>query len=587
MARAGYGRNDRRQNALDSEQDRKDFLAELAKDRNGYSPKHAAAKVGISVQTYYKWRKRYPDFRAACEAIKPPERRVPGREYTAGFVAFRKEYLGFDTPQFQVEMCQAYESTAPGNILLILVPPEHGKTTLFEDYATYKICTDPNWRNTTGSEKLTMARKMLTRVKRRLQTNSKLLRDFGPFRAGSGDGKAEQPWAADYFTVARATHDERDYTMCALGFGAAIAGTRADHLHCDDLQSRKSINQTASMLEDLHQDWFTRPGESGISTINGTRVGEGDIYEGLEEALPPNILRVIKMPMIVTDDLSGNKRPLWPEKYSMEEVERIRVKATEPIWHRTYMQAPSASTSKTFTDQVIEPALNPNRALREPVAHLLGHTVLSLDPALGGSLPILGATLGEQRLWITYLMERRGIGRFEEIWDMVADACSWAHARGVPVTDLVIESNAMQKGLARDDRLWQLADNYGFQVHEHLTGVDKYDPAMGVPSMARDLRLANIDIPYANHPDTRIEIDELIRQLKKWRPNVKGTVLRQDRVMALWFLWILWRDRRGTEVANPNQFQREGLAGFSERSSGLVVPTSALVENSLVMGSAR
>jgi hypothetical protein len=51
----------------------------------------------------------------------------------------------------------------------------------------------------------------------------------------------------------------------------------------------------------------------------------------------------------------------------------------------------------------------------------------------------------------------------------------------------------------------------------------------------------------------------LIRQLKAWRPLKRGTKLRQDQVMALWFIWILWRQRKQSFDLDTSQFNFGGL----------------------------
>ena len=129
-----------------------------------------------------------------------------------------------------------------------------------------------------------MARKILGRIRSRMEPHGpfpKYVAKYGPFVPQNQSGrKTAQSWGADYFNVfKKASHDERDYSMVSLGWRSKIAGTRTDHLHIDDIQSRVSLNLTEQMFEIFRQDWLTRPGENGRTSINGTRVGEGDFYE--------------------------------------------------------------------------------------------------------------------------------------------------------------------------------------------------------------------------------------------------------------------------------------------------------------------
>jgi hypothetical protein len=590
MTRAGYRAGNGRKAYELSKLDRQDFLEALR--TNGGNIAQARAVVDVSVSGYSKWRGRYPEFRAEVDFIRNGTVRQPGKGYDGDFPTFRRDYLGTDTPLFQIEMVDAYSRVAPGNILLVLMPPEHGKTTTYEDYATRMLALHgETWRATVASEKQKMAIKILARIKKRLISNVELIRKFGPFRSELGAERSEQAWAADFFNVwSKRDQDERDYSMVALGFGSAVAGTRTDHLHIDDVQSLKSLPQTEKILDEFRQDWLSRPGEDGITTIAGTRVGETDFYERLEEEIGPDILKVIRLPAIVPDTTPGAPegalRPLWHERYTMDQLERQRRKVGEEAWARNYMQSPRPTGVRTFVDSVIEPSLNKLRKLHTPPER--GRpSVLALDPALGSFAPVMAAQFTPEQMTVTHLWEGVGFGRNEQLFDLVTDGLHYCRHHGADVSDLIVESNAMQKGLARDDRLNKLTGEYGFTVHEHLTGTQKYDSAIGIPAMARDLRLNRIDLPYAGDETTRYWIDELIRQLKAWRPNVKGNVLRMDRVMVMWFLWLRWKDTRGVEKADTSAFDRAGLGSWSETRTGLSVPSAVLRQNSLVLGGQR
>jgi hypothetical protein len=115
-----------------------------------------------------------------------------------------------------------------------------------------------------------------------------------------------------------------------------------------------------------------------------------------------------------------------------------------------------------------------------------------------------------------------------------------------------------------------MTKRYGFRVREHLTGVNKYDETIGVPSMALSFMRGEIDIPYADDKSTRHMVDQFLRQLKAWRPLKRGTRLRQDQVMAFWFIWILWRQRKQSFDVDTSQFDYKGLPWKTSMSSSKV-----------------
>ena len=519
--------------------------------------------AGVTRSAYDKWRQRIPEFSERADAIREKALRDGGKEDWDGtFQSFRSKYFGHLSPWFHIKAIEAYENTPPGNVTLILWPPEHGKTTLAEDYFCFKLATNPEFRITVGSEGQDMARKILGRIRSRMEPQGPFPRyvaKYGPFVPQNAQGrKTAQPWGADYFSVYKKNrHDERDYSMVSLGWRSKIAGTRTDHLHIDDIQSRVSLNLTEQMFEIFRQDWITRPGESGRTSINGTRVGEDDFYERVMNEIDGDILSVIRFPAIVTNN-DGEPEPLWPEMFTMDALDRIRRKVGEEAWSRNYMQEPTSSASATFTDDSIQKCLNPLRStLHDPPKDCAIY--IGLDPALGGNNCVMAATPHEDKLKILFLREDIGLTRNEQILGIVEDTVLRCHKNGASVSDVVIEAMVFQKGLSRDDRLIEMTDLYGFSGREHLTGMNKYDESIGIPSMALSFMRGEIEIPYAEDPQTRHQADELIRQLKSWRPLKRGTKLRQDRVMALWFIWILWRQRRQAFKVDASQFNYKAL----------------------------
>jgi len=531
--------------------------------------------VGVTRSAYEKWRQRFPEFAAKADALRNElSVNEPKKEWDGSFKSFRDEYFGHMSPWFHLQAINAYENTPPGNLTLILWPPEHGKTTLAEDYFCYKLATNPEFRITVGSEGQDMSRKILGRIRTRMEPHGpfpKYVSKFGPFVPQNQSGrKTAQMWGADYFDVfKKQRHDERDYSMVALGWRSKIAGTRTDHLHVDDIQSRVSLNLTEQMFEVFRQDWLTRPGENGRTSINGTRVGEDDFYERVMNEIDEDILTVIKFPAIITND-EGEPEPLWPEMFSMEKLDRIRRKVGEEAWSRNYMQEPTSSLSATFTDDAIKKCLNPLRSvLHDPPKDC--SVYIGLDPALGSNNCVVAATPHEGKLKILFIREDIGLTRNEQILQVVEDAILRCMKNGSTVSDVVIEAMVFQKGLSRDERLIEMTDKYGFRVREHLTGVNKYDETIGVPSMALSFMREEIEIPYADDPSTRHQADQLIRQLKSWRPLKRGTRLRQDQVMALWFIWILWRQRKQAFDVDSSQFSFKALPWSKSKTPAKVV----------------
>lgn len=499
----------------------------------GLTVGEACAQVGWQVGTYEKMRARWPKWRAELDMIrlsKIGKGDLANKDhYTGGFGQFRKIFFEHDSPSFHLEIIKHLEYGQPGSVTMILLPPEHGKTTCIEDFCNYKLGMDPTFRITVGSEGQPHARKILRRVKSRMETPSAYVKRYGPFAPITGDDrKARQPWGADFFDVyKKQDHDERDFSMVALGWRSAIAGTRTDLMIVDDIQSRKSLTQSQEMFEVFRQDWLSRPGSKGRTVVLGTRVGPMDFYEHLLDAdLVDNLVCI--------PAINPEGEYLWPERYSDDEYKRMRKNVGEEAWWRNYMQQPRVAGDQCFLAEYVDSCKNEYVKIGE-YDEADGLTALSLDPALGGGNSLTTTQFGRS-LKILDQVTDYNLARTEQILDRIQEAA----IRYKPHI-LIIERNAFQKGLARDDRLLTMASSYGFRLAEHHTHTNKRDETFGVASMAQDFARQLIQIPFSTDPITRARMEPLINELESWRADVPTRKLRQDRVMSLWFAWLRWR----------------------------------------------
>jgi len=565
-----------------AEQRRRNIIVHL---RANKSVGEACEIEGITYHTYASYRQRYPQFAAKCDEARTLASLGQDAGYDGSAASFISEFFGHVPTWFQLMFIQELEKTPPGNILMVLWPPEFGKTTTFENHASRKLALDPSFRFLCASESKSIAQKILGRVMDRMDPNGaapEYVERFGPFMPQTGDGRARQAWSDTRFSVrgARRT-DERDYSMMAVGAGSKnIVSTRTDHAHVDDIQSTNTIAQTNKFVNWFRQDLLSRPGETGITTVCGTRVAEGDFYEALmdDPDLDQSIMKVLRFPAIITDHDTGEEKSLWPEKWPLEKLERQKKKVGAEAWDRNYMQNPGVSSRGrgTFDKEAVEPCKNSDYSLTQS-ASPNSIVYVGLDPALGGKNCIMAVeATPDYKLIVRRIIEDVDLKTNSQIIDRLGQTIEYVSRDGGVVTDVVIEAMAFQKGLIYDENLLELRDYWGFSIRDHLTGWNKYDPDIGVPSMAESFRKQEIVLPYGDDNYTRFEIDELCRQLYAWKPGVRGNRLRQDRVMALWFCWIMWRERwkqpTGT-TSTGTSWRKEGLP-YRSTQSGLLLPAN-------------
>lgn len=550
--------------------------------RRGAGLQEALKAGGMSYSTYKRNRERFRVWAANVDLARTQRRAETGR-YDGTRQGFVQHYFGMEYSWHHLVWVQRRIELALGCILWSLWPPEHGKTTTFVNDASQTLAEDPHFRITIASEGVHISKKILKRIQHRMEPfgpTPAYVADFGPFAPQAGSGRqVGQPWTTEYFDVYKKnTHDEGDYSVAAIGWKTSIVSTRADQVHFDDLQSTKTLNETDRIEEWFRQDALTRSGEYGINTGANTRVGEDDIHSRIvndEELISSGILDVLKFPAILTDPDTGEKRPLWPGKYSLEQLDRMRIKAGPEAWDRNYMQEPGASTKdrRTFTAVDVDACKDPAFSLHQ---HPSPESIVyvGLDPAIGGKNCVQAwEILEDGRMLLRKVREREGLVRNEQIMDELKAVVRWCTDAGAQVTDVVIEAKNFQAGLSRDERLEEMRREFGFQVQEHLTGLNKYDENIGVASMATSFVKKEIVLPDAPDDLTRDAVHELRKQLLAWKPYVKGTKLRQDQVMAMWFVWILWRNRRkGASTRRQLKgIRRQGLP-FQMTPTGLILP---------------
>lgn len=557
--------------------------------QQGMNITEACDNVGVRYETYKSWRKRFPVYAAKIdEARQLAAFSINAEPSYRGIAHFCQQYFGMAPTWFQLLFLDELQKLPKGNILMVLWPPEHGKTTTFENYACFMLGTEPGYRFLVASENQGIAKKINGRVMDRMHPNGptpNFVSQYGPFvpQAGGGIAQVRQPWTDTKFRVYKAREsDERNFSMEAVGVNGSIVSARCDHLHVDDPQSTRTLSRSETITTWFRQDALSRPAENGVTSVCGTRVGDGDFFEDLlEDNALEDIMKVIRFPAVITDNDTGEQKPLWEGHHTLETLDRMRRKVGDEIWDRNWMQNPGASRKGrgTFTTDMVEACQDPERSLEHHPGDEgeIGnpYVYIGLDPALGSKNCIIACEVSQAgKLIVRRIREDIGFERNEQIMGALESVVRWCNMTGT-VTDVVIEDKNFQLGLKNDERMQEMSQRHGFQIRGHLTGWNKYDPDIGIAAMATAFIKKEIVLPWMDDSITRHEVGELKRQLYAWKPGARGNKLRQDRVMALWFVWMLWGQRRKSlEGVGSNSgagFVRQTMS-WTINPQGLVVP---------------
>ena len=257
-----------------------------------------------------------------------------------GFMPFiKKVWPAFIEGRHHKIMAEAFERVANGNLkrLIINMPPRHTKS----EFASYLL---PAWFLGQYPEKKIIQTAHTAELsvgfgrKVRNLVDSDDYKEIFPELGLRADSKAAGRWSTskggEYF---------------AIGVGGAVTGKGADLLIIDDPHSEQEGQSADPAVFDKVYDWYTsgprqrlQPGGSIIIVM--TRWHKRDLTgkiiktsvqrEGMDE------WELIEFPAIMP---SGNA--LWPEFWSLTELEALRSELPAPKWQAQYQQDPSSEES--------------------------------------------------------------------------------------------------------------------------------------------------------------------------------------------------------------------------------------------------
>jgi predicted phage terminase large subunit-like protein len=223
--------------------------------------------------------------------------------------------------------------------LMIFMPPRHGKSeTVTVHYAAYRLQRKPIMNIIIGCYNQKLANRFSRRIRRICESGVDL----------SKERRAAEEWETTAGGGVR-----------AVGVGAGVTGFGAGLIIIDDPVKSRAHAESVTIRENT-ADWFnddiyTRLEPGGEIIIIQTRWHEDDLsgrlLREMEESEKSEDWEVVKIPALAeTDDPLGRApgEALCPERFSAEDLSRIRNRIGSRSFESLYQQSPFPEEGSLF-----------------------------------------------------------------------------------------------------------------------------------------------------------------------------------------------------------------------------------------------
>jgi len=254
------------------------------------------------------------------------------------------EFTTFTLPKYQpaahhVLIAEKLEAAARGEIdrLMVNMPPRHGKSELASRrFPAFLLGTNPQIEIVVASYNADKAREFGYEVRDIVRSDE--YRALFPGVQLKEDSRAADRWNTDAGGSFR-----------AVGIGTALTGRGADVLLIDD-PIKDDEEADSELRRERIWAWYssvayTRLSPGGRIVVIQTRWHEDDLTGRLlaEQAKGGDQWDILELPAITSDG-----RALWPERYPLEYLERIKRVTLPRHWSALYQQRPAPEEGAYF-----------------------------------------------------------------------------------------------------------------------------------------------------------------------------------------------------------------------------------------------
>lgn len=475
----------------------------------------------------------------------------------------------YPTPPHQKRWLRAIIRTIiNGGKLMILSPPRHGKTELVAHIQCWLICcVSINIRilNVGGNEDISSNSSGMT--KQMLEENENLLQYIPDGQVYRPKRTSGHSWTDSKFTVAPRTNPAlKSPTMVAVGRGGGIDSRDADFIVVDDLEDHNST-WTETNRGKTRQWWeitvMSRKEAHTAQIVIGSRHHPDDLYHHIQEdpgwecmveTAHDEAACTVEIPdgmdlwscncditNIRDSGLQGHEEDchfrqhtaqheggcmLWPDFRDFQWLSEKRGPNFEMVW----LNNPVDKGTSIFTRELIDGCKDHRKTGQEPnIEDGYGRLIAGLDPSGTQHQAVFLWAFNpktEERFAVDFENEKGG-----GIRKARKQIQHWYEKYGVRWW--VIEKDLYHGGIIDDELLKMYRQKHSIHLEPHETGLNKWDPELGVSAIADWMDRGKVHIPWGDHLTAQKWKDyrrQLINFSRERRRNRKS-----DIVMASWF----------------------------------------------------
>lgn len=332
------------------------------------------------------------------------------------------QWPGYEDAEHHRLICRKLEAVERGEIkrLMISVPPRHGKSLLASTYfPAWYLGRNPSNYVVTATYGQELADDFGRQVKNQLSDPG--FQAIFPGVGLAGDSRASRRFAVEGKAGGFEQETNRQGAYYAVGVGGPLTGRGAHVLLIDDpVKDRKDAE--SEVVRKGVKDWYTstaytRLMPGGAVIVIMTRWHMSDLAGWLLEEHAHEGWEVINLPALAEANDPLGRAPgeaLWPAKYPLPDLERIRRALPPRDWSSLFQQRPSPETGDYFKREWVI-----------PVAHIPPRSEMAI---YGGSDYAVTADGGDYTVHAVIGVAHDGRMFLLDLWRQQASSDVWVDA---------------------------------------------------------------------------------------------------------------------------------------------------------------